>query len=348
MPMSESERVIRTLYEITTEYEKGFRYQVHRLLNLGCERFNLNIGILSRVVRKRYEVIHHICPSYIALKDGDIFDLSHTYCSITLEAKGPVGFEHIKESEIRTHPAYKKFPLESYIGTPVHVDGKIYGTFNFSSPRPASRAFKNIDLDALQLMASWLGTELSRLKSEAKLKEANSKLHKLANTDSLTNLKNRRAFQEELNRFIHAAKRTNKPLSLMIIDVDKFKQYNDSYGHLNGDEILRTIANLLVNNSRGSDLVARFGGEEFAIILPETNCEGAIKFGKEICHAIRINSWTNRKITVSGGLSTMDNKIIGDEDITPLSISIINQADKALYFSKENGRNISTHFGEIE
>jgi len=347
MTISESEKVIRTLYEITSEHSKGFRYQVHRLLDLGCERFNLDIGILAKISGNRYEVVHQVSPKDIKLKEGDVYDFNRTYCAITLEADGPVGFEHVKNSDVNTHPAYSDFALESYIGTPLEVDGKIFGTINFSSPNPSRRKFKKVDLDALQLMASWLGTELSRQKGESKLKAANLKLRELATTDSLTSINNRRAFQQQLRRLVSASKRSNQSLSLLILDLDKFKNYNDKYGHLKGDEILVKVAELLMTNSRGSDLVARFGGEEFAIILPDTDHDGAVKYGDQIRGAIKSHNWTERNITASVGLSTISSEDFGSEDLTTVCTNIVNQADDALYHSKKNGRDKAFHFETI-
>lgn len=176
MSMSESEKLIRRLYAITTDVENGFVFQVTQLLKLGCERFNLDIGILSNIKDDKYTVIHKVCPPEVGLEEGAEFELGSTYCAKTMAAHGPVGYEHVKESEMNSHPAYLAFGLESYIGIPVKVNGETYGTLNFSSPAPRERTFSAVDIDALSLMAAWVGAEIQRRENEAKLKTANEKL----------------------------------------------------------------------------------------------------------------------------------------------------------------------------
>ena len=184
MKISESERLIRRLYAITTDFSNGFEYQVTQLLELGCERFNLDIGILSNISGEKYKVIHRVCPPEVGLEEGAEFELGSTYCARTMVADGPVGFDHVKESDMSTHPAYQAFGLEAYIGIPVKVNGITYGTLNFSSPLPHKSKFNDIDIDALKLMASWLGIEIQRRESEELLKDANAKL--LSYSENLT------------------------------------------------------------------------------------------------------------------------------------------------------------------
>jgi len=176
MSMSESEKLIRRLYAITTEIEQGFDHQITQLLKLGCERFNLDIGILSKISGDKYTVMNRICPSEVDLQVGAEFELGATFCAKTMEAKGPLGFEHVKESVMCNHPAYIAFGLEAYIGIPVKVNNVTYGTLNFSSPHPRQRQFSSVDIDALSLMASWIGAEMQRRDNEEKLKEVNNKL----------------------------------------------------------------------------------------------------------------------------------------------------------------------------
>ena len=171
--ISKSEEVIRTLYAVTSEHEQGFDHQVRRLLKLGC--FDLDIGVLSHVHDQRYEIVHVVAPDTLSLSDGDEFDLGITPCSLTLRADGPIAFENMGQTH-ETHPAYTSFKLASYIGIPIVVDGRCFGTLNFSSPQPRTRRFDEIDVDALKLMASWLGTELTRRRRLDELRAANAEL----------------------------------------------------------------------------------------------------------------------------------------------------------------------------
>ena len=147
---SESEIVIRRLYQITNEYRKGFDSQIAQLLIMGLERFDLDIGILSKVEGNHYRVEHCIAPDGVELQSGDTFDYRSTYCEITCKSIGPIGIEHCgKHDKYATHPAYQSFGLESYIGIPIFVNEELYGTLNFSSPRPYYREFKEFDIDVM-------------------------------------------------------------------------------------------------------------------------------------------------------------------------------------------------------
>lgn len=177
--ISESERVIRELYGITADHQLGFEVQVKRLLRMGLERFDLDIGILAHVSDGIYRVVHTVLSDpALGLQDGDCFELGSTYCSITLGANEPQGFEEMGQSEYKAHPAYMAFGLEAYIGTPVVVDGEVYGTINFSSPAVRKRAFQSVDIDCLKLMASWVGGEIKRRRMEMDLKTTVERLER--------------------------------------------------------------------------------------------------------------------------------------------------------------------------
>ncbi|MEM7158633.1 MAG: GAF domain-containing sensor histidine kinase [Myxococcota bacterium] len=173
--VGKSEAVIRTLYAITSEHEQGFDHQLRRLLRLGCERFDLDIGVLSNIRGERYTIVHVVAPPSLSLSDGDEFELGVTPCSLTLRAEGPITFENMGQTH-ETHPAYTSFRLESYIGVPITVDGECFGTLNFSSPEPRARHFDEVDVDALQLMGQWVGTELARRRRLDDLRAANTEL----------------------------------------------------------------------------------------------------------------------------------------------------------------------------
>jgi len=184
-------------------------------------------------------------------------------------------------------------------------------------------------------------TELA--KSAADLTRRNQKLADLAVTDPLTSLKNRRPFLDGLVDTIERSVRYARPFSLLILDVDHFKRFNDDFGHLVGDEVLKAIAGILSRIARRSDLVARLGGEEFGILLPETDEEGACVLGERFRAAIEAEEWSRRPVTVSVGAVTVDfpHSVPRPE---PPSISwILRMADRALYHAKEEGRNRVAH-----
>ena len=347
MAMCESEKVIRTLYGISTEADKGFEYQILKLLEMGCERFKLDIGILSKIVGDTYTVVHKVCPADIPLNVGDEFALGNTYCSITLQADKPVAYEHVEQSEICNHPAYKNFALESYVGIPIFVDGVRFGTLNFSSPYPMQRKFSGVDVDTLQLMASWISAELLRIENVRQLEEANARLKEQASKDSLTNLYNRRFFQETLQHLLGLTRRDGMPLSLILVDVDYFKQYNDSFGHLEGDQVLLEFSRVLLGHCRASDYVVRFGGDEFAVLLPATDKQGAVHYANELRESIENAYWPRHKVTASFGVATLHDTGNDESSVVALGNKIISDADDALYDAKFNGRNQVAQFNVL-
>jgi diguanylate cyclase (GGDEF)-like protein len=184
--------------------------------------------------------------------------------------------------------------------------------------------------------------EQELLKLAQQLEVANSQLRQLSVLDSLTGIANRRQFDMKIYQELRRAIRNKAPLSLVMIDVDHFKAYNDIYGHQAGDDCLRRIAatlNMVVK--RPADLVARYGGEEFAVILPETEKEGAKMMAETLRQAIELltiphplASQGNSIVTISLGVATLQRPSDSDE-----FRRLIATADCALYQSKRTGRN---------
>ena len=283
---SESELVIRALYEIAGEYDQGLEHQIVRILELGLLRFDLDIGILSSICDSEYTVFKQVSPADVALQDGDAFQLGNTYCAITMQANRPIGFEHVAESELSTHPAYRNFGLEAYIGIPIHVKGKVFGTLNFSSPNPRPRVFSDVDIDALQLMAAWIGSELSRRSTEEELKLAKKKLEQQSREDPLTHLYNRRGFEEKLIRMNKRSKHHGLVQIGMVVDLDDFKSINDNHGHSIGDLVLEAVAATIQYSVRPNDICARVGGDEFMVLLVDCFRATAEKVAARVLNAV--------------------------------------------------------------
>ncbi|WP_061249596.1 sensor domain-containing diguanylate cyclase [Leptospira alstonii] len=179
------------------------------------------------------------------------------------------------------------------------------------------------------------------------LKEANDMLFEQAYTDPLTKLKNRRAFNEELNRSVHLAQKHSSHLSLLMIDVDFFKNYNDQFGHPAGDRVLIEISSILDKSLRKSDFLARYGGEEFIAALPNTTKDQSISIAETLISVVREHSWEKKQITISVGIATLTMNSFSQIENADYSTSLIEGADKALYHSKTNGRNRATHSSQI-
>ena len=161
--------------------------------------------------------------------------------------------------------------------------------------------------------------------------------YKLAVTDGLTQLYNHRYFQEQMIINVNNFERYGNIFSLIMIDIDFFKKFNDTYGHQSGDAVLKQVASILKKNLRTSDIACRYGGEEMSVILTNTPKEDAIATANKICIAVRSHTFTlannqKAKVTISVGVSC-----IAKDGKQPQEL--IEYADKCLYVAKENGRN---------
>ncbi|MBA3503856.1 MAG: GGDEF domain-containing protein, partial [Deltaproteobacteria bacterium] len=169
------------------------------------------------------------------------------------------------------------------------------------------------------------------------LAEANARLAQLAVTDGLTNLYNHRHFHERLTLEVERSQRSGLPLSLLMLDVDHFKQFNDTFGHPAGDEVLRQLARVLADTRRANDVVARYGGEEFAVILVDTAKFTAAKVADRVRDRVCSHDFSEAaprasKLSVSIGVATFPDDGADAE-------ALVRSADTALYAAKRAGRN---------
>ncbi len=198
----------------------------------------------------------------------------------------------------------------------------------------------------LQIERDQAFIELYKIKR--KLEESNEALHKLSSLDGLTQIANRRTFDKTLSNEWNRAMREKRELSMLLIDIDYFKRYNDSYGHLAGDEALIKIAQTLNNvTNRPGDIFCRYGGEEFAAILPSTDLKGAELVAQKFHDAIRTLNIPHPKsdvsdiITISIGCATITPNIKLEKTL------LISIADRALYAAKNSGRNRSSSSDQL-
>lgn len=182
-------------------------------------------------------------------------------------------------------------------------------------------------------------------KNERTQNELNRRLFDLSIRDDLTDVYNRRYFYEKLEEEIKRSERYETVLSLIMLDIDYFKHYNDTHGHQAGDSVLREVALLLRNNVREQDLVARYGGEEFSIILPETGKQVAGKLAERIRGCLSAQTFHFKETLQSGKLTISLGVATFPEDAKSLN-DLVETADRALYKAKEKGRNRVALVGE--
>ncbi|HLB03162.1 MAG TPA: sensor domain-containing diguanylate cyclase, partial [Nitrospiria bacterium] len=229
------------------------------------------------------------------------------------------------------HPRYK---TKSFISLPLKLDRGAIGVLNIAD-KISGEPFTETDRQLLNAIATYAMVAIERSEFYRRSEE----LKKISITDSLTGLLNRRYFQERLAEEMERSKRHKLPLSLIIMDIDDFKHFNDRYGHLAGDEALKTTARSLRNSIRAIDVAARYGGEEFTVILPQTTKQDAMVIAERFCREIENANFhpetfqqAPTKLTVSLGLASYP------DDATQLH-DLIKLADTALYAAKAKGKN---------
>lgn len=472
--LRQSEERMHALYNTTSQQGLSFAEKMDALLALGGAQFGLEVGIAARVTGDNYGVLQAVSPGG-AIRPGLTFAAAETFCAQTLARAASLS-------------------LESYIGTPIRVDGVVWGMLCFAGAKPSPRLFTCGDRELVRLMAQWIGGEIARRQAEEavqaseerfrtaiasmseglivmgadgvirlwndsaerilektrgemhgwrplnpdfvpvredgsrfpngsyplmvslrrgepqtdvvmglprggggmvwvsvnakplfppggapdaspsavvatfaditerrrqenliteqmgqikehtavleaqkrELEVVNAELETLALRDGLTGLSNRRAFGQRLALEMNRAARYGMPLSLLLLDVDRFKDYNDTFGHVAGDDVLRTLSQVLFAQGRETDFFARYGGEEFVVILPHTGSEGAQILAERLRLAIFRTAWTARPVTASIGAATLLPDMSAEDDL-------VSAADRALYAAKAAGRNRVVH-----
>lgn len=223
------------------------------------------------------------------------------------------------------------YQVRANLVVPILQDDQLWGLLIAHQCR-GPRQWAQTDISLLRQLSTQIAIAI-------KQSELYQQVQELAIVDGLTQVANRRRFDEVLKQTWNALRREQCPLSLLLVDVDFFKKYNDTYGHLAGDECLRAVARVLSHNTkRTTDLVARYGGEEFGVILPNTDLEGALHQAEAMCTAVWALKMLHtgsptQYLTVSIGVATM----VPNEREHPASLIAL--ADQALYQAKTNGRN---------
>lgn len=252
-----------------------------------------------------------------------------------LRSGRPLVVKDMHKVGILPSPANWKYKTKSFISYPIIIGGRKIGVLNMADKTDGS-AYDEFDLELLHTLAPQLAIALDR----TSLKRKAGEFEQLSITDPLTGLVNRRYLEERLSEEVSRSQRHGYPMSFMMIDVDEFKSYNDTYTHPEGDKALQLVGQCLKSTLRGADIAARYGGEEFSILLPQTTLDEAVTIAERVRQKIESTTFPNRQVTVSIGVSSCSSDLC---DVKKL----ISAADKALYESKDKGRNhVSVYDGQ--
>ncbi|MEE8423648.1 MAG: sensor domain-containing diguanylate cyclase, partial [Thermodesulfobacteriota bacterium] len=238
----------------------------------------------------------------------------------------------------------KDYKSESVLVVPIVWNDEVLGTLFIRAKRPA-KSFSQKEINFCQVVANASYNALKHARMFSTVVKEKDHLRILAITDQLTGVFNHSYFYTRLEEEFRRAERYDLPISCIMIDVDNFKQINDTYGHRKGDTVLKEVAQAIKRTVRTSDLVARYGGEEFAAILPHTDLAGGVNEAERIRKTIESLLFEDISkddhVTVSLGVAAFPSDGIANVE------DIISKADKALYQAKNKGKNITLSYPEI-
>jgi diguanylate cyclase (GGDEF)-like protein len=263
----------------------------------------------------------------VAVLNEDRETIGKRVAARVLQNGKPLVVSDVGNTGLPLAPANRKYKTRSFLSYPIVIGTKKIGVLNMTDKVDGS-VYDEYDLELLNAVTPHLAVALDRAKLERKA----GKYEQLSITDPLTGLLNRRYLEERLAEEIKRSRRYGYPMSFMMIDVDEFKSYNDSFLHTAGDKVLQQLAHCMKDCLRGADVASRYGGEEFSILLPQTALTEARTIAERIREKVAGTDFPNRKVTVSIGVAAFAPNIKTPEEL-------ISAADKALYQAKNKGRN---------
>lgn len=315
-----------------------------------------------RFASRRFEQLFNRIPvaCFTIDCDGKIFEFNHEAHRLTSRPPESVVQKSVLETIVseRNHPMFRELMSAINRGLPTldlewNDEDSLGGKFTvvvsaFPIHAPSGEVTGGIvacaDITVRKVLQGQIEQQIAELQSaytgldesQTHLKQANERLALLAATDGLTGVNNRRTIVEALERAVSTSDRSGRPASILMIDIDSFKELNDTHGHIAGDSMLKWVASQLKSALRLGDEVGRFGGEEFLAVLPETDPDAALLVAERIRSRIADSNSDGISTTVSIGVSTLGKKHESAEQL-------IEDADRALYEAKRCGRNRVVH-----
>ena len=357
--LSNSLEETRIYRQLSSELRKSYQ-QMHVLSNIGQAMTSTHV--LSQIFEQLYENVNllmHAESLGVGLYDEetnslrfDLFIERGTLLesfSLSLENKKSWSvWSFLNQKVIKVNDVekeYKKYIsglsstrgslMHSAMYAPLMVEGEVIGVFSIQAQE--KNAYTDTHQDLLQTLSSYLAIAIKNATKTKQLAQLNLILKKLSENDGLTGIPNRRLYDDTFNKLWIDSIDNNKTLSIMMIDIDDFKDFNDHYGHLIGDEVIKKVALLLDNQRRNpNDFVARYGGDEFVILLPECEIEDANQFAENL--KIKLTDVNNEfdfkeAVTISIGIATTKPNAHKSKEV------FMSIADSRLYICKENGKN---------
>jgi len=255
---------------------------------------------------------------------------------LVFEKNRPAVVADISKTSLPALGHGRKYKTRSFLSCPISIGGQTIGVMNFAD-KASGLPFDSNSADLFDAIAPQLAIAIDR----ATFKERAGTFEQLSVTDPLTGLLNRRYIEERLTEETKRSNRHGYPMSFLMLDIDQFKSFNDEFGHPAGDSALKLFGNVIRETLRGADIAARFGGEEFAILLPQTTSDEAWMIAERIRINVEETDFVHRKVTTSIGVASCSAKLC-------VSADLVSAADKALYEAKRGGRNRVMVFEQLD
>lgn len=331
-----NERVLElyTLYNVSRTLSASLRVSDLFELVVGLIRESLNVDqyclmFLDKELQKLQIRASHGMPDEI-LNRGEI-KVSEGVSGRVVSSGTPLLINDISQEKDFFYFPNSGMKKGSYLGIPLkNTNGSIMGVLN--AHKPSVNGFSQMDYRLFTAVAENVAIAINNAMTFQQTQE-------LIRRDELTGLYNRRYFFERFERELYRCRRYQRIISLLMIDIDHFKEYNDNFGHLRGDQALRKVARTFENCLRQIDVVARYGGEEFLVLLPETSKDKAALVGEKLRKAVEAIDFNEETLHLGPCSLTITVGVVGIPEDAEEAIPALDMVDKALYLGKARGRN---------